>query len=104
MSTKTSYSKEETEKLLKLYDEYGTENLDKIAEILERPVKSIRSKLVREKVYVASKSSYVKKSGKSKKELLREIEQHINADLSGLLNASKESLCSLIAFLEKEDK
>lgn len=100
---KSAYTEEEKNKLLSLYEELGTENLELIAEKLDRPVKSIRSKLVREQVYVATKPGYIKKTGKSKKELLRDLEGIIDIDVTGFLGANKESLLSLIEFLKKDD-
>jgi len=102
MKSKSTYTEEETKKLLNLYEIYGTDNIERIAEELNKPVKSVRSKLVKEKVYVPGKPSYVKKTGKSKKELLRDLEDIIDIDVSGFLGATKESLSSLIDFLKKD--
>lgn len=101
MKSKSTYTEQETEKLLELYKIYGTDNIDHIAEELNKPIKSVRSKLVKEKVYIPGKPSYVKKTGKSKKELLRDLEDIIEIDVSGFLGATKESLSSLIDFLKK---
>lgn len=102
MANKPGYTQEETNKLLSLYEEYGTDGLEEIADILNKPVKSVRSKLVREKVYKASASKYTKKTGKSKKELLRELETIIAQEVPGLLGATKESLVTIITVLKKE--
>lgn len=103
MSSKPAYSTEDTQRLLSLYKTHGTENLELIAEELNKPIKSVRSKLVREKVYVAQETGYVKKTGKSKKELLRELETIMGEDAQGLSGATKESLNSLLDFLKKEE-
>jgi hypothetical protein len=99
---KSGYTEKETEKLLSLYEVYGTDGLEEIAKVLEKPVKSVRSKLVRENVYKAPTRKYTKKTGKSKKELLRELEEIVSEDLSGLLGATKESLVTIITVLKKE--
>lgn len=103
MKTKSTYTQEETSKLLALYEVYGTDHIEHIAKELNKPVKSVRSKLVREKVYVAGETGYIKKTGKSKKELLRDLEDIINIDTSGFSGATKESISSLIAFLKKDE-
>lgn len=102
MKSKSTYTEEETKKLLSLYETYGTKNIDYIAKELNKPVKSVRSKLVREKVYVPGNTSYVRKTGKSKKELLRDLENIVDIDVSGFVGATKESLRDLIAFLKKD--
>lgn len=99
-----AYSKEETDKLLSLYDMYGTENLDHIAVELNKPIRSIRSKLVREGIYEPLDSSYTRKTGKSKKELLRELEEIVRFDTGGFFGATKESLTELLNFLEKDEQ
>ena len=98
-----AYSTEETKKLIKLYDEFGTENIELIAEELNKTIRSVRSKLVREGVYVPISSDYTKKTGKSKKELLRDLEAIVKFDTGGFLGATKESLSDLISFLQKDD-
>lgn len=103
MKTKSAYTEEETKKLLELYKMYGTDHLEQIAIELDKPIKSVRSKLVKEKVYVAGNSGYVKKTGKSKKELLRDLEDIIDIDTSGFTGATKESISSLIDFLKKDE-
>jgi hypothetical protein len=102
MKSKSTYTEEETKQLLSLYETYGTANIEHIAKELNKPVKSVRSKLVKEKVYIPGKPSYVRKTGKSKKELLRDLEDIIEIDVSGFLGATKESLSSLIDFLKKD--
>ena len=103
MALKSAYTEVETKKLLSLYEQYGTENLEKVAEELNKPLKSVRSKLVKEKVYVADRLVYIKKTGKSKKELLRELETVVGIDASGFIGATKESISQLLEFLEKDD-
>ena len=61
--------------MVAMYEELGNDGLDQIAAELDKTVRSVRSKLVREGVYVASpKKAAAKQEGPSKKEILREIE------------------------------
>jgi hypothetical protein len=101
--TNNAYSEEETKKLKKLYDEFGTENIEFIAEELNKTIRSVRSKLVREGLYIPMKSDYIKKTGKSKKELLRDLEEIVQFDTGGFLGATKDSLSDLISFLKKDE-
>jgi len=100
---KSGYTQEETAELLSLYKVHGTDGIEEIARILEKPVKSVRSKLVHEKVYKPSNTKYTKKTGKSKKELLRELESIIAKEVPGLLGATKESIATIITVLQKEE-
>ena len=71
----TNYSPEMVDSLVAMYEELGNDGLDQIAAELDKTVRSVRSKLVREGVYVASpKKAAAKQEGPSKKEILREIE------------------------------
>lgn len=103
MKAKSAYTEEQTQQLLKLYSIYGTDNIENIAKELDKPIKSVRSKLVKEKVYVSGSTGYIKKTGKSKKELLRDLESIIGIDTSGFIGATKESISSLIEFLKKDE-
>ena len=96
-----NYTQEEVAKLLELYDEYGTENIEQIAEAMGKPVKSIRSKLVREGVYKPSAvASKPRKTGPSKKDLLNDLESIVGFDTTGFTGATKEALASLIVYLD----
>jgi hypothetical protein len=92
-ATKTvNYTEELTVKLHNLYAELGNEGLDKIAETIGKPVRSVRAKLVRDGVYVAGdKAKAAKKDGPSKKEILNEIEK-LGFTCEGLEGATKEAL------------
>ena len=93
MTTKTvNYTEEMVSQLHTMYTELGNEGLDQIAEALEKPVRSVRAKLVRDGLYVASpKSAAAKKDGPSKKELLNEIDA-LGFEAKGLEGATKEAL------------
>jgi translation initiation factor 2 alpha subunit (eIF-2alpha) len=90
-----NYTQEMLDTLFSMYEELGNEGLDQIAETLNKPVKSIRSKLVREGKYVASPKTSVKLNGPSKKELLRELESQ-GFDPSGFEGATKVALSRLL--------
>lgn len=96
MPQQNNYTTEMVEQLLALYEELGNEGLDKIAEKMNKPVRSIRSKLVREGVYQATpKSELNKLNGPSKKELLRELEA-LDFDVTGFEGATKVALSRLL--------
>lgn len=93
MTAKTvNYTEEMVSQLHTMYTELGNDGLDEIAQKLEKPVRSVRAKLVRDGLYVASpKSAAAKKDGPSKKDLLNSIEE-IGFDPTGLEGATKEAL------------
>jgi len=93
MTTKTvNYTEEMVSRLHEMYAELGNDGLEQIAEAMEKPVRSIRAKLVRDGLYVASpKSAAAKKDGPSKKEILNAIDS-LGFDPTGLEGATKEAL------------
>jgi len=98
---KANYTPEETEKLLQLYAQYGSDDIEKIAELMEKTVRSVRSKLVKEGVYVApTKPVKVREDGPSKKELIRKLCDLTGKELVGIEPATKSSLMELIAVME----
>jgi len=93
----TNYSAEMVDSMVAMYKELGNDGLDQIAAELDKTVRSVRSKLVREGVYVASpKKAAAKQEGPSKKEILREIESN-GFDVSGFEGATKAALSRLIS-------
>ena len=93
----TNYSPEMVDSLVAMYEELGNDGLDQIAAELDKTVRSVRSKLVRQGVYVASpKKAAAKQEGPSKKEILREIESN-GFDVSGFEGATKAALSRLIS-------
>lgn len=106
MAKSVNYDKETTEKLIEAYA--GGEGLTvaELAEQFTKSERSIRSKLVREGVYVAAVKGAVstKTDGPSKKELLRFIENALpkGFPVDGFLPAKKESLVALIDYLNDE--
>ena len=94
-----NYSDEQTEQLVALYKEHGNDGLEAIAEQLGRSLRSVRSKLVREGVYIApekSQKTAAKKEGPTKKEMLNELEALVEFPVDGLMGATKEALAYLI--------
>ena len=73
--------------------------IEQIADAIDKSVRSVRSKLVREGVYVAQpKVKSQKQQGPTKKELLRDLEG-AGFDVSGFEGATKEAITRLIAMV-----
>ena len=87
-----NYSPELTDAIVADY-QAGTP-VEDIAEAIGKSVRSVRSKLVREGVYVATEKPKAKRdNGPSKKELLARLEEvDPNAPLGGLMGATKEAI------------
>lgn len=76
------------------------QDITEIASAIGKSVRSVRSKLVREGVYVSQPKTGSKKVlGPTKKELLRVLDAHI--DTKGLEGATKEAIEHLIAHFSK---
>lgn len=101
--TQPNYSREEEERLLSLYAELGTEGIEEIAEQLNKPIRSIRSKLVSAKVYKPLPKPVSRRKTDSKKQLLNELEDLVGFDTSGFTGSTKEVLAHLITFLKTKD-
>ena len=68
-----------------------------IAASIEKSVRSVRSKLVREGVYVAApKKSARKNDEPTKKELLNDLEAVYPFDVNGLTGATKDAIKDLL--------
>jgi hypothetical protein len=101
-TTKTAnYTDEMIARMTEMYAELGNEGMETIAEAMGRSVRSVRSKLVREGIYVATPkvAKAPKDLGPSKKELLNELEALVGFDVTPLTGATKEGIGSLIAFV-----
>jgi hypothetical protein len=87
-----------------MYAELGKEGMEQIATALGKSERSVRSKLVREGVYVAApKTTAVRKDmGPSKKDLLNQLESIVGFDVTPLQGATKEGLQSLIAYAQAQ--
>lgn len=97
MATQANYTAELTAKIIDQYQN-GTD-VAEIAASIDKSVRSVRSKLVREGVYVAQpKVKSQKVMGPTKKELLRDLEG-TGFDVSGFEGATKEAITRLIAMV-----
>ena len=94
-----NYTEELTAKVISDYQD-GV-NLDAIADEIGKSVRSVRSKLVREGVYVAKpKPTSVKRDEPTKKELLNTLEGIAPFEVTGFMGATKSALSDLISHLE----
>ena len=97
-----NYTDDMVAQLIEQYEQLGNEGLPEIAEALGRSVRSVRSKLVREGVYVATpKAKDNTDVGPSKKNLLNELEALVPFDVSGLSGATKASIVSIIEYVSR---
>ena len=104
ISTNSSYTTEQTNQLLELYEQLGSEELDKIATVMSRPVKSIVAKLAFCGVYKKPEKVVVKKrSGPSKKEMLLELEKLVGFNTVGFSAVKKEDIQQLIDFVKSSN-
>lgn len=98
-----NYTDEMVEKAVSMYSELGNEGLDAIAETVGKTVRSVRSKLVREGVYVASpKAAAAKSTGPSKKEMLQQLEGIAPFEVSGFMGATKGAIGILIDHFDQD--
>lgn len=98
-NAKVNYTDEMVAKAVEMYAEHGNEGMETIAETLGRSVRSVRSKLVREGVYVAAEKpvKQAKIEGPTKKEMLNELEALVDFPVDGLMGATKTAIGDLIA-------
>ena len=93
-----NYSAELTAKIVSDY-QAGVDVTD-IASAIDKSVRSVRSKLVREGVYVAKPvTKSTKVMGPTKKALLIELQDNFGYDVSGLEGAKKEASSHLMPVL-----
>ena len=91
-----NYTAEATAKIIADYQ--AGVPVEQIADAIEKSVRSVRSKLVREGVYVATPKAKARKDNEpTKKELLLELEQVAPFEVDGLMGATKASIQDLIA-------
>ena len=94
---KITYSPELTGQIVSAY-QAGTA-VEEIAETIGKSVRSVRSKLVREGVYVAKEKVATRKvEGPTKKELLIDIDA-TGFDTKGFEGATKEALTRLLGVI-----
>ena len=96
-----NYSVEMTDKIISEYQ--SGISVDDIASAIGKSVRSVRSKLVREGVYIPQEKKTSKKVQEpTKKELLRTLDGLVDFPTTGLLGATKESILDLIKFAESK--
>ena len=96
-----NYSVEMTDKIISDYQ--NGISVAEISESIGKSVRSVRSKLVREGVYIPQEKTTTKKNQEpTKKELLKVLDGLVDFSTTGLLGATKESILDLIKFAEKQ--
>lgn len=94
-----NYTAEMTAQIVEQYQD-GVD-IEDIAASIEKSVRSVRSKLVREGVYVAKpKAQARKQEGPTKKELLRDLEA-TGFDVQGFEGATKDAITRLIGVVSQ---
>ena len=97
MATQANYTAEMTATIIDQYQ--NGVDVAEIAQSIDKSVRSVRSKLVREGVYVAQpKAKSAKVMGPTKKELLRDLES-TGFEVAGFEGATKEAITRLIAMV-----
>lgn len=99
MAKSVNYTTEMTNAIIAQY-EAGV-SVESIAADIDKSVRSVRSKLVREGVYVAAPKATARKSNEpTKKELLIELESLAPFAVDGFMGATKEAINDLIRHLK----
>ena len=99
MAKAINYSPELTAQIVDQYQ--GGISVEDIAASIEKSVRSVRSKLVREGVYVAQPKATARKSDEpTKKELLNELETVYPFDVNGLTGATKDAIKDLLTHFQ----
>ena len=83
-----------------IVDQYTAgQGVEAIAEAIGKSVRSVRSKLVREGVYVAAEKpkGAAREMGPTKKELLIELETLVSYPVEGFIGATKEAISAFIS-------
>ena len=96
-ANKVNYTPELTGQIVSAY-QAGTA-VEEIAETIGKSVRSVRSKLVREGVYVAKEKVATRKvEGPTKKEILRDLDA-TGFDTAGFQGATKDALTRLLGMV-----
>ena len=96
-----NYTPEMTAQIVEQY-QAGVDVAD-IAADIDKSVRSVRSKLVREGVYVAKPKTTARKSDEpTKKELINHLETIAPFGVDGFMGATKEAINELIKHLEAQ--
>lgn len=97
---KSAYTSTETMELKRLYLE-DSKSPEEIANVTGRSIFSIRSKLVKEGIYI-SKPKETGKTSLSKKSLVRELENLTGLQFIALAGANKADLVKLVNYIRYE--
>lgn len=102
MAKQPNYTPEVTAQVVERYAELGNEGLETIAQEAGKSPRSVRSKLVREGVYVAPEKPVKadKDEGPTKKDLIRNLVALTGTNLVGIEGATKGALAELIVAFE----
>jgi hypothetical protein len=97
---KVNYTEAQTAAMIQDYQ--AGKSVEDIAEAMGKAVRSVRSKLVREGVYVATEkpAKAKREEGPTKKELMRDLEAIAPFPVEGLMNATKEAIQAVIDHLQ----
>lgn len=103
-----NYTEEMVAKVHNMYAELGNAGLEQIAEAVGKNVRSVRARLVRDKLYVAPEKGApkAKDEGPTKKELVNTLESVAPADfpnVEGIQGANKEVIAWLVAHFSPTD-
>ena len=101
---RVNYTEAQTTQMISDYQ--AGQSVEDIADAMGKAVRSVRSKLVREGVYVAAEKAVKAKreDGPTKKELMRDLEAIAPFEVEGFMNATKEAIQSLIVLLTPKDE
>ena len=101
MAKAQNYTPELTAQIVDQYQ--AGVSVEDLAASIEKSVRSVRSKLVREGVYVAKPKATARKSDEpTKKELLNELETVYPFDVNGLTGATKDAIKDLLTHFAAE--
>jgi hypothetical protein len=99
MAKSVNYTPELTASIIDQY-QAGVDVAD-IAASIEKSVRSVRSKLVREGVYVAAPKATARKSDEpTKKELLNELEAVAPFAVDGFMGATKDAINEMLTYFK----
>ncbi len=95
-----NYTPELTAQIIDQYQ--GGVSVEDIATSIEKSVRSVRSKLVKEGVYIAAPKKTARKNNEpTKKELLNDLEAVYPFDVNGLTGATKDAIKDLLTHFSK---
>jgi hypothetical protein len=103
-NAKVNYTEAQVEQMIADYQ--AGASVEAIAESMGKAVRSVRSKLVREGVYVAAEKpkGAKREEGPTKKELMRDLEALAPFEVEGFMNATKEAIQALINHLQPQSE